>query len=64
MYKRQQEDLGIADDGAADGHTLPLAAGKRLGLAVEVFGDIQDIGGFPHLAVDLLGDVYKRQPLG
>ena len=48
-----QKDLGVADDGAADGHTLPLAAGKRLGLAVQVLGDIQDLGGLPHLAVDL-----------
>ena len=34
-----QEHLGFAHDGASDGHALALAAGKRLGLAVQVVGD-------------------------
>ena len=48
-----QEHLRVADDGAADGDTLPLAAGQRLGLAVEVLGDVQNLRGLAHLAVDL-----------
>ena len=48
-----QEDLRVPDDGAADGDTLPLAAGQRLRLAVEVLGDIEDLGGLTDLAVDL-----------
>jgi hypothetical protein len=32
----EEEDLGLADDGAADGDALALAAGEGLGLAVEV----------------------------
>ncbi len=32
----EQEDLGIAHDGAADGDALALAAGKLLGQAVEI----------------------------
>ncbi len=31
-----QEDLRVADDGAADGDALALAAGQGLGLAVEI----------------------------
>ena len=49
-----QEHLGITDDGAADGHALALAAGQRLGLAVQVLGDVQNLGRLPHLLVDLL----------
>ena len=48
-----QKDLRASDDGAADGHTLPLAAGKRLRLAVEILRDIKNFRGFLHLAVDL-----------
>ena len=48
-----QEDLRVPDDGAADGDTLPLAAGQRLRLTVEVLGDIEDLGGLTDLAVDL-----------
>jgi hypothetical protein len=32
----EQEDLGLAHDGAADGDALALAAGKRLGLALQI----------------------------
>jgi len=55
-----QEYLGAAHNGTADGYALTLAAGKRLGLAVQVLGDIQDLGGFLYLAVDLLR-VYMAQ---
>ena len=40
-----QEDLRVPDDGAADSDTLALAAGQSLRLAVEVLGDIEDLGG-------------------
>ena len=33
-----EEHLGLPDDGPADGHTLALAAGESLGLAVQVLG--------------------------
>ena len=49
-----QEHLGVAHDGAADGDALALTAGERLGLAVEVLGDVQNFRGFAHLAVDLV----------
>ena len=49
-----QKNLGVAHDGAADGHALPLTAGKRLGLAVEILGDIKDLRRFAHTAVDLV----------
>ena len=41
----EQEDARVADDGAADGDALALAAGELLGLAVEEVGDLQDAGG-------------------
>ncbi len=40
----EQEDARVADDGAADGDALALAAGELLGLAVEQVGDLQDAG--------------------
>ena len=40
-----QEDLRITDDRAAQGDALTLAAGKRLGLAVEELLDVQDLRG-------------------
>ena len=60
-----EEHLGLADDGAADGHTLTLAAGQSLGLTVEVLSDVQDLGGFLYLAVDLLlGHLLELQGEG
>ena len=41
----EQEHARVADDGAADGDALALAAGELLGLAVEQVGDLQDAGG-------------------
>ena len=49
-----QQHLGASDDGAADGHALALAAGERLGLAVEELGDIKDLCRLAHAAVDLV----------
>ena len=57
-----QEDLGLTDDGAADGDTLALAAGQGLGLAVEVLGDVQDLGSLLDLAVNLvLGNLLELE---
>ena len=55
-----QEDLRITHDGAADSDTLALAARKRLGLTVEIFGNAQDLGSRANLTVDLvLGDLLE-----
>ena len=57
--------IGNADDGAADGDTLPLAAGQGLGLTVEVLRDVEDLGGLFDLAVDLrLGDLLQLEGEG
>ena len=45
-----RKTFGLADDGAADGDTLALAAGQGLGLAVEVLRDVEDLGGLLDLA--------------
>ncbi len=50
----EEEGLRFADDGAADGDALALAAGERLGFALELFvGDAEDLGGFADALVDL-----------
>ena len=60
-----QEHLGLTDDGAADGHTLALAAGQSLGLPVQILGDVQDSGGLADLPVDLiLGHLLQLQGEG
>ena len=48
-----EEDLGLAHDGTAHGHTLTLTTGERLGLAVQVLGQAEDLGGLAHALVDL-----------
>jgi hypothetical protein len=48
-----QEDLGVADDGAAEGDPLTLATGEGFRLAVEVFFDLQDLGGIVDPLIDL-----------
>ncbi|OPZ32288.1 MAG: hypothetical protein BWY98_01352 [Tenericutes bacterium ADurb.BinA155] len=48
-----EEDLRIADDGAAEGDPLTLATGEGLRFAVEVFFDLKDLGGFMDPAIDL-----------
>ena len=58
-----QQHLGLPDDGPADGHALALAAGEGLGLAVQVLGDVQDLGGFLDPLVDL-GFVHLAQLQG
>ncbi len=48
-----EEDLRLADDRAAHRHTLALATGEVLRLAVEELGEVEDLGG----ALDPLGDL-------
>ena len=60
-----QEHRRVADNGAANGHTLPLAAGQRLGLAVQILGNVQNFRRLTHLAVDLiLGHLFQLQGEG
>ena len=49
-----QQDLGLPNDGATDGHALALAAGQSLGLAAQVFGDTQGLRRLVDPAVNLL----------
>jgi hypothetical protein len=57
-----QEHLGVADDGAAYGHALALAAGQRLGLAVQILRDAQYLRRLVDLAVYLvLGRLAQLQ---
>jgi hypothetical protein len=44
----KQEHLGLAHDGAANGHALALAARQLLGLAVQQMLDVQDLGSVLH----------------
>ena len=59
----EEEDLGVADDGAAHGHTLSLAAGKLRGLLVQLAGQAQDLGRGQHLLVDHIG-IFLAQRQG
>jgi hypothetical protein len=49
----EQEDLGVADDGAPHGDALALPAGQRVGPPLQVGAEAEDAGGFLHAAVDL-----------
>ena len=49
----EQEDLGIADDRAADRDTLALTARESLRLAVEIVGEPQHLGGAADALIDL-----------
>src|SRR5699024_10154646 len=48
-----QEDLRLTHDRAAHGHTLTLTTGERLGLAVQVYAQVEDLGRFLHPLADL-----------
>ena len=48
-----QEHAGIADDRATHRDTLALPPGQVGGLAVEVLLEVEDLGRFAHLLVDL-----------
>ena len=55
----------IPNDGPANGNPLPLAAGQGLGLPAQILGDVQDLGGFLDLLIDLgLGGVAELQREG
>jgi hypothetical protein len=55
----EQEHLGIANDGAADGDALPLAAGQGLGQALQILRQLQLARG----GLDLLPDLSLGQAL-
>ena len=55
-----QQYLRLPDDGTADGHTLALAAGEGLGLAVQVLGDAQDLRRLIHPGLDLILGVLPQ----
>ena len=48
----EQEGLGLAHDGAADGDALALAAGEGARAAVEIVGEVEDARGVRDLLVD------------
>ena len=57
-----QHNLGVTNDGTTNGNTLTLTTGQSLGLTAQVLGDVQNLGGFLHLAVDfVLGSMAKLQ---
>ncbi len=50
----EEEDLRVAHDGAPQRDALPLAAGKRLRLAVQQVGDVERAGRLFHAALDFV----------
>ena len=70
----EQEDLGVAHDGAANGDALALAAGQLAGLQLQLVGQLQDLGRFGDLGLDLglgqflhaqrEGDVFEDRQMG
>ena len=57
----EEEDQRFPDDGAPQGHALPLAAGELLGLSVQERLDAQDLRRFVHAVVNL-GFWVSAQP--
>ena len=49
-----EEDAHLADQRAADGDTLTLAAGERSRQTVQIVGQAEDAGGVAHLLVDIV----------
>jgi hypothetical protein len=41
----EQEYFGVSHDGAPHRHALPLSTGQLLGLALQQFGDVENVGG-------------------
>ena len=59
----EQKYLRVADDGAAHGDTLALAARQLLWPALEQLGDVENAGGGLHPLVDLgLREPFQAQP--
>ena len=48
-----EEHLRMTNDRAADGNTLSLSTGERLGLSLQILGDAEDLRRFLDLLVDL-----------
>ncbi len=57
----EEEHLGLAHDGAADGDALALTTGELAGFAVEQLFELQDLGGRHHFGV-ALGLGHAGQP--
>ena len=51
----EQEQLGLLDQGAPDGHALALAAGQLAGLALEQLVDLEHARGIADAALDVGG---------
>ena len=49
----EEEDFGVAHEGAADGDALALAAAERFGFSIEVIFELQQARGGADAAVDL-----------
>ena len=61
----EQEDLGLAHDGAADGDALALAAGELPRLAVEQLADLENLCRLGDALGDLgLGGAHGLEPEG
>ena len=58
----EEEDLGVAHNGAADGDTLALAAGELLGLALQQSVELEDAGRVADLLVDALLALLRQLP--
>ena len=57
-----QEDLGLTNDGAAEGDALTLTTGQSGGLTIQQSLDAQDRGGFLNAAIDVrLGHLAQLQ---
>ena len=49
----EEDEAGVLDDGAGEGGALLLAAGELLRAAAEHGGEVEEVGGLAHAAVDL-----------
>ena len=49
-----QQNLGLANNRAANGHTLPLATGQSLGLATQILSNIQCFRCFTDPAINFI----------
>jgi malonyl CoA-acyl carrier protein transacylase len=57
----EQEDLGVAHDGAAHGHALALAAGEFARVAVEQRVEVEDARRLVHAARGLAASALRRR---
>src|SRR5471032_654079 len=54
----EQEDTGLAHDGPANRHALPLTTGQCRWLAIQQGSKLQDLRGFLYLALHLAPEVW------